>query len=54
VVAGVEGYRAVAGDDLHFIARCYWPGMPFDAQRETLRLFAERVAPRLRERSDPA
>jgi alkanesulfonate monooxygenase SsuD/methylene tetrahydromethanopterin reductase-like flavin-dependent oxidoreductase (luciferase family) len=50
VVAGIERYRAVAGDDLHFIARCYWPGMSFDDQRETLRLFAERVAPRLRDR----
>jgi alkanesulfonate monooxygenase SsuD/methylene tetrahydromethanopterin reductase-like flavin-dependent oxidoreductase (luciferase family) len=49
VVAGIERYREVVGDDLHFIARCYWPGMRFEDQRETLRLFAEQVAPRLRD-----
>lgn len=37
-----------AGGDLHYIARLYFPGMPFDVQREAMRVFAEEVAPRLR------
>jgi alkanesulfonate monooxygenase SsuD/methylene tetrahydromethanopterin reductase-like flavin-dependent oxidoreductase (luciferase family) len=47
VAAGIQAYRAVAGDDLHFVAQLYWPGMPFERQIEAMRLFAERVAPRL-------
>ncbi len=49
VAAGIARYRDAAGDDLHFIARCHWPGMPLDVQRETMRLVAEEVAPRLRD-----
>jgi alkanesulfonate monooxygenase SsuD/methylene tetrahydromethanopterin reductase-like flavin-dependent oxidoreductase (luciferase family) len=48
VAAGVRRYRDVAGEDLHYIAQIYWPGMPYEQQREALRVFAERVAPQLR------
>jgi alkanesulfonate monooxygenase SsuD/methylene tetrahydromethanopterin reductase-like flavin-dependent oxidoreductase (luciferase family) len=49
VAEGIERYRQAAGDDdLHFVARLYWPGMPFQLQREALRVFAEDVAPLLR------
>lgn len=48
VAAGIDRYRQVAGDDLHYVAQLYWPGMPFEQQREALRVFAEDVAPLLR------
>ena len=41
-------YANAAGGDLHYIARLYFPGMPFDLQRQALRIFAEEVAPKLR------
>jgi alkanesulfonate monooxygenase SsuD/methylene tetrahydromethanopterin reductase-like flavin-dependent oxidoreductase (luciferase family) len=37
-----------AGGSLHYIARLYFPGLPLDVQRETMRIFAEEVAPALR------
>jgi alkanesulfonate monooxygenase SsuD/methylene tetrahydromethanopterin reductase-like flavin-dependent oxidoreductase (luciferase family) len=49
VAEGIRGYREVAGDDLHFVAQLYWPGMPYQRQREAMRVFAERVAPLLRD-----
>jgi alkanesulfonate monooxygenase SsuD/methylene tetrahydromethanopterin reductase-like flavin-dependent oxidoreductase (luciferase family) len=48
VAAGIRRYAEVAGDDLHFVAQLYWPGMPYDRQLEAMRVFAERVAPLLR------
>jgi len=44
----IGAYRQVAGDDLHFIADLYWPGMDPQLQREAMRIFAEEVAPLLR------
>jgi alkanesulfonate monooxygenase SsuD/methylene tetrahydromethanopterin reductase-like flavin-dependent oxidoreductase (luciferase family) len=48
VADGIERYRQAAGDDLHYVAQLYWPGMPFEHQREALRVFAQDVAPLLR------
>jgi alkanesulfonate monooxygenase SsuD/methylene tetrahydromethanopterin reductase-like flavin-dependent oxidoreductase (luciferase family) len=48
VADGIEAYRAAAGGDVHFVAQLYWPGMPYERQREAMRVFAEQVAPRLR------
>jgi alkanesulfonate monooxygenase SsuD/methylene tetrahydromethanopterin reductase-like flavin-dependent oxidoreductase (luciferase family) len=48
VAAGVRAYRDAGGDDLHYIAQLYWPGMRYEQQLEALRVFAERVAPSLR------
>src|SRR5436305_6890293 len=47
VADGIRAYRDAAGDDLHFVAQLYWPGMPYGLQREVMRLFAERVMPLL-------
>ena len=44
----IGAYREVAGNDLHLIADLYWPGMDPRLQRETMRIFAEEVAPLLR------
>jgi alkanesulfonate monooxygenase SsuD/methylene tetrahydromethanopterin reductase-like flavin-dependent oxidoreductase (luciferase family) len=49
VAEGIRAYREAAGDDLHFVAQLYWPGMPYERQREAMRVFAERVAPLLRD-----
>ena len=38
----------IAGGDLHYIARLYFPGLPWEVQQRTLRLFAEQVIPRAR------
>jgi alkanesulfonate monooxygenase SsuD/methylene tetrahydromethanopterin reductase-like flavin-dependent oxidoreductase (luciferase family) len=48
VAAGIRAYRDVTGDDLHYIAQLYWPGMPYDRQLQALRIFGERVLPLLR------
>jgi alkanesulfonate monooxygenase SsuD/methylene tetrahydromethanopterin reductase-like flavin-dependent oxidoreductase (luciferase family) len=48
VAAAIRAYRDVAGDDLHYIAQLYWPGMRYEQQLQALRVFAERVAPALR------
>ena len=49
VAATIDEYRRAAGGDLVFIARLYFPGLPWDIQRQALRLFTEQVAPRARE-----
>lgn len=48
VAERIRALADAAGGDLHYIARLYFPGMPFDVQREALRIFAEEVAPQLR------
>jgi hypothetical protein len=48
VAEGIRAYSEAAGGDLHFVAQLYWPGMPYERQREAMRVFAERVAPLLR------
>jgi alkanesulfonate monooxygenase SsuD/methylene tetrahydromethanopterin reductase-like flavin-dependent oxidoreductase (luciferase family) len=48
VAEGIGRYRQAAGDDLHYVAQLYFPGMPFERQREALRVFAQDVAPLLR------
>jgi len=48
VAEGIRAYAEAAGPDLHFVAQLYWPGMPYERQREAMRVFAERVAPLLR------
>lgn len=44
----VQAFARIAGGDLHYIARMYWPGMSPERQRQTMRLFAETVVPVLR------
>ena len=44
----IRAFAKIAGGDLHYIARMYWPGMAPERQRETMRLFAETVVPVLR------
>jgi len=41
----IHAFAKIAGGDLHYIARMYWPGMSPERQRETMRLFAETVVP---------
>jgi alkanesulfonate monooxygenase SsuD/methylene tetrahydromethanopterin reductase-like flavin-dependent oxidoreductase (luciferase family) len=48
VAQQISAYRDIGGDDIHFIADLYWPGMDPALQRETMRIFADQVAPRLR------
>jgi alkanesulfonate monooxygenase SsuD/methylene tetrahydromethanopterin reductase-like flavin-dependent oxidoreductase (luciferase family) len=48
VVEEIMALRDVAGDDLHYIAWLYWPGMSADLRRESMRLFATEVIPKLR------
>src|SRR5262249_60328004 len=48
VAAQIDAYRRAAGGDLHYIARLYFPGLPWDVQQRTLRLFAEQGIPRSR------
>ena len=40
VAAGMGAYAAIAGEPFHFVARCYFPGLPLAEQRETMRLVA--------------
>jgi len=49
VALQIDRYRRAAGGDLHFIARLYFPGLPWEVQRRTLRLFAEKVVPKVRD-----
>jgi alkanesulfonate monooxygenase SsuD/methylene tetrahydromethanopterin reductase-like flavin-dependent oxidoreductase (luciferase family) len=49
VAEGIRAYRDAAGDDLHYLAQLYWPGMPYEQQREAMRVFAECVMPLLRD-----
>ncbi|HXF74228.1 MAG TPA: LLM class flavin-dependent oxidoreductase [Actinomycetota bacterium] len=51
VADGIDAFRRAAGDDLHFIARLYWPGMDLGMQREAMRCFAEEVIPLVRARA---
>jgi len=44
----IQAYEEAAGTELHFIADLYWPGMEPSLQRETMRIFADDVAPLLR------
>jgi len=44
----IHAFAKIAGGDLHYIARMYWPGIGPERQRETMRLFAETVVPVLR------
>lgn len=43
----IDCCRRAAGGDLRFIARLYFAGLPWDVQRRTLRLFAERTVPKV-------
>lgn len=49
VARAIEEYRQAAGGDLVFIARLYFPGLHWDVQRRALQIFAEEVAPRVRD-----
>src|SRR4051794_1317262 len=44
----IRAYQDAAGIEVHFVADLYWPGMDAAVQRETMRIFAEDVAPLLR------
>jgi alkanesulfonate monooxygenase SsuD/methylene tetrahydromethanopterin reductase-like flavin-dependent oxidoreductase (luciferase family) len=48
VASAIDEYRLAAGGDLAFVARLYFPGMPWDVQCRALRVFAEQVAPAVR------
>ena len=48
VAEQIDAYRRAAGGDLHFIARLYFPGLPWPVQRRAVRMFAEQVIPRAR------
>ncbi|HEX7266108.1 MAG TPA: hypothetical protein VF256_01640, partial [Streptosporangiaceae bacterium] len=48
VARQIDAYRRAAGGDLHYIARLYFPGLPWEVQQRTLQLFAEQVIPRAR------
>lgn len=47
VAEEISQFQAVAENDIHYIARLYWPGMDPAAQREAMACFAERVMPLL-------
>jgi len=49
VAARIDAYRRAAGGDLHFIARLYFPGLPWEIQRRAMRIFTEEVIPLARE-----
>jgi probable F420-dependent oxidoreductase len=48
VAERIRAFQDAAGGDFHFVGRLYYPGMDPGVQRETMRLFAEGVAPLLR------
>jgi alkanesulfonate monooxygenase SsuD/methylene tetrahydromethanopterin reductase-like flavin-dependent oxidoreductase (luciferase family) len=48
VAERMRAYEQAAGREVHFIADLYWPGIQSQIQRETMRLFAEEVAPLVR------
>jgi alkanesulfonate monooxygenase SsuD/methylene tetrahydromethanopterin reductase-like flavin-dependent oxidoreductase (luciferase family) len=48
VAEQIARFRDAAEDDIHYIARLYWPGMDPALQQEAVDVFAERVAPLLR------
>jgi|SRR5579872_568302 len=39
----IAAYRDAVGDDLHFIARLYWPGMDRRVRLEAMAIFADQV-----------
>jgi len=49
VAAAIDKYRRAAGGDLEFVARLYYPGLAWEFQCRALELFAEQVAPLVRE-----
>jgi alkanesulfonate monooxygenase SsuD/methylene tetrahydromethanopterin reductase-like flavin-dependent oxidoreductase (luciferase family) len=49
VAETIDEYRLAAGGDVVFIARLYFPGLRWDVQQRAVRLFAEQVAPAVRE-----
>jgi probable F420-dependent oxidoreductase len=48
VAEQIRAYAEAAGDNFHFVARAYFPGLDAQVQREVLRILAEDVAPLLR------
>jgi len=48
VAERIAALRDAAGGRLHYIARLYWPGMDPGVRDESMRIFAEEVAPLLR------
>jgi alkanesulfonate monooxygenase SsuD/methylene tetrahydromethanopterin reductase-like flavin-dependent oxidoreductase (luciferase family) len=48
VAERIAALRDAAGGRLHYIARLYWPGMDAEVRDESMRIFAEEVAPLLR------
>lgn len=48
VAAQIRRYEEAAGGGLHYVSRMLWPGMDLERQRESLRVFAEEVIPRIR------
>ena len=49
VARAIDAFRRAAGGELHFIARLYLPGLPWELQLASLELFATRAAPLARE-----
>jgi alkanesulfonate monooxygenase SsuD/methylene tetrahydromethanopterin reductase-like flavin-dependent oxidoreductase (luciferase family) len=49
VAERINEYRVAAGGDLDFVARLYFPGLSWDLQQRALRIFAEQVAPLVRD-----
>ncbi len=48
LAAQIRGFEEAAGAPLHFIARSYFPTMPYSQQRELMQRIAEELLPRLR------
>jgi alkanesulfonate monooxygenase SsuD/methylene tetrahydromethanopterin reductase-like flavin-dependent oxidoreductase (luciferase family) len=47
VAAEIANFRDTLGDDIHFICRSDFPGMPQDLQLETIELLGTKVFPSL-------
>ena len=45
LIEGIEPYRDALGDDIHFVFRCYQPGVGTDAMLETVEALGEEVVP---------
>lgn len=48
VVAGIRAFRDALGDDIHFVCRSVFPGMPPDVQARAVSLLGEKVLPAVR------
>jgi len=48
VIAEIAAYRQALGDDIHFIFRSYFPGMPYEIQRRAVEVLGSLVLPALR------